>query len=104
MSGVARRVAELYGRRVIAVPRLVRITLVKSPIKASQDIKYSISLRKINQSIVHKNIGTICGIINKVTDYVDRIASYYVDVEDVPLPPKKYPVLKNIPQESQSKQ
>jgi ribosomal protein L30 len=59
-----------FMRKIDPVPALVKITLVKSAVRAQKDIQKtltSLGLTKIHASKVHKNISPIRGMINQVT-------------------------------------
>ncbi len=58
-----------FMRQIDPVPALVKITLVKSSIRAQKDIKTTLNalgLTKVHASKIHKNISPIRGMINQV--------------------------------------
>jgi len=69
-----------YYRPVVPKFGLVRVTLIKSPIKAIRSIQESLrclKLNKINQTAIHKNVSSCRGLI--------YAAKKYIKVEDIPL-------------------
>lgn len=72
-----------YSRKIVARSSLIRVTLIRSGAHQKESVRETLKnlgLRKINQSIIHKNNSAIRGMIHR--------AFHLLSVEEIPIPPE----------------